>query len=96
MVMHPGEIAAEMTFHAMRLPVIEFGEQCRSGGFGLEPQGVATEIQHGMALVLGEQELVAVSAEGVFAVEFLGESQGVFVVHVAASGVGAQRSGENY
>ncbi len=81
MVMHPGHVAPKVTFYTVFSPVVEFVQERRADAFGLQAQGVATEVQAILAVVLGKNKLVAVGVEWVLLVGKASGLQGILNVH---------------
>ncbi len=80
-VVHPGHVAAEMAFHTVFGPVIEFAEDSGADAFGLQPERVAAEIEAIFPQVLWENKLIAVNAQRVLLVGLAGADQGVIQLH---------------
>jgi hypothetical protein len=79
--MHPGHVAPKVTFYTVFSPVVEFVQERRADAFGLQAQGVATEVQAILAVVLGKNKVVAVGVEWVLLVGKASGLQGILNVH---------------
>ena len=80
-VVHPGQRAAEVAFHAVFGPVVEFVQQRRAYGCGLKPERVAAEVQCGRSVVRRENEMIAEMPERILRIAGAGKVQGVFKNH---------------
>jgi len=84
-VAHPGHIAPEVAFDGIFPPVFQLFFQSLPHAFGLQAEGVATEVEDVFALVFWKIKPAAVRAERVVAVELAGKGEGGLVVHSNSS-----------